>query len=313
MPLLLRRVPALRGCHSCLKSSGHRTAPTPPSPAGINSAAASSSATAPPRRALATMGHGASTFYDPYTLLGVRRGCSEVELKKAYRKAALRHHPDRQAASGTDPADAEIMFKQVSEAYETIVRQRSMASSGAGGRCGGGGAAGPGSSRGQQHDWGSQSYGAHQRRQRQQRQQYQYQQQQQQRQQQQQQYSEYEYEYEETGWYNKARPASLGLGPGLVFAGLAMGLVSFLSSWSSTKRTEAEHAKWQQMHERGMANSIRVAQNTAAATERRRQAVAAAAAGSDPGDSGASAAAAAAAAGQPSRVDRPASLNRADR
>ena len=63
-----------------------------------------------PRRALATMGHGASTFYDPYTLLGVRRGCSEVELKKAYGRAdgAYFAPSSALAASASQPALGQI-------------------------------------------------------------------------------------------------------------------------------------------------------------------------------------------------------------
>ena len=47
----------------------------------------------------------------PYRLLGVTRGCSEAELKKAFRLAAKRHHPDTQ--QGPDAAEAEQRFKQV--------------------------------------------------------------------------------------------------------------------------------------------------------------------------------------------------------
>lgn len=49
---------------------------------------------------------------DPYQILGVAPGCSESELKSAYKKAAMQHHPDR----GGD----EEQFKRVTEAYEII-------------------------------------------------------------------------------------------------------------------------------------------------------------------------------------------------
>ena len=53
---------------------------------------------------------------DYYDLLGVDRGVSEDEIKKAYRKLALKYHPDR------NPGDkqSEANFKEVSEAYEAL-------------------------------------------------------------------------------------------------------------------------------------------------------------------------------------------------
>jgi len=55
-------------------------------------------------------------FQDYYQTLGVARGASAEEIKKAYRKAALRYHPDRNAG---DP-QAEEMFKACAEAYEVL-------------------------------------------------------------------------------------------------------------------------------------------------------------------------------------------------
>ncbi len=49
---------------------------------------------------------------DYYNILGVNKNASQEDIKKAYRKKALEHHPDR----GGD----EIKFKEAAEAYETL-------------------------------------------------------------------------------------------------------------------------------------------------------------------------------------------------
>lgn len=48
-----------------------------------------------------------------YQVLGIGRGVDSVAIKKAYRKAAKRYHPD------VSPED-EQKFKEVQEAYETL-------------------------------------------------------------------------------------------------------------------------------------------------------------------------------------------------
>ena len=53
---------------------------------------------------------------DYYDILGVERGCSEGDLKKAFRKAAMAHHPDR---NRHDPK-SEARFKEVNEAYDVL-------------------------------------------------------------------------------------------------------------------------------------------------------------------------------------------------
>src|ERR1700754_2301407 len=53
---------------------------------------------------------------DYYQTLGVAKGASEDEMKKAYRKLAMQYHPDR------NPNDkgAEQKFKEISEAYDIL-------------------------------------------------------------------------------------------------------------------------------------------------------------------------------------------------
>ena len=53
---------------------------------------------------------------DYYSVLGLKKGASEDEIKKAYRKLAMQYHPDR----NKDDKNAENKFKDVSEAYAVL-------------------------------------------------------------------------------------------------------------------------------------------------------------------------------------------------
>jgi curved DNA-binding protein len=57
-------------------------------------------------------------FRDYYEVLGVPRGASAEEIKRAYRSLARKHHPDLQAAADRDRAAER--FKEINEAYEVL-------------------------------------------------------------------------------------------------------------------------------------------------------------------------------------------------
>lgn len=53
---------------------------------------------------------------DPFEILGLQAGASEEEIKKAYKKLAIEHHPDKNPGN----KEAEERFKEISGAYETL-------------------------------------------------------------------------------------------------------------------------------------------------------------------------------------------------
>lgn len=53
---------------------------------------------------------------DYYEVLGLQKGVDEKEIKKAYRRIAMKYHPDR----NPDDPDADAKFKEASEAYEVL-------------------------------------------------------------------------------------------------------------------------------------------------------------------------------------------------
>lgn len=68
-----------------------------------------------------------STLENDYKILEVSPDATDDEVKKAYRAAAKKHHPDKVSHLGEDVRKAaEIKFAQVNEAYERIKKSRGM-------------------------------------------------------------------------------------------------------------------------------------------------------------------------------------------
>src|SRR2546423_7825629 len=60
----------------------------------------------------------ATTKRDYYEILGVARTADGEEVKRAYRRLAMKYHPDRN--NGDGKAEAELRFKECAEAYEVL-------------------------------------------------------------------------------------------------------------------------------------------------------------------------------------------------
>jgi molecular chaperone DnaJ len=86
---------------------------------------------------------------DYYEVLGVSRGANEAEIKSAYRKLAVRFHPDKNPGD----AEAEERFKEAAEAYSVLSDAEQRARYERLGHAGVSGAAGA------QANWGAQGFG----------------------------------------------------------------------------------------------------------------------------------------------------------
>jgi len=75
---------------------------------------------------------------DYYEVLGVSKNATESEIKKSYRKLALKYHPDK----NPDDSEAEDKFKEAAEAYEILSDQDKRAKYDRYGHAGVGGAGG---------------------------------------------------------------------------------------------------------------------------------------------------------------------------
>jgi len=77
---------------------------------------------------------------DYYEILGLQKNASEQEIKKAYRRLAMKYHPDRNSGD----AESETKFKEVKEAYEVLSDSQKRAAYDQFGHAGLGGAGGGG-------------------------------------------------------------------------------------------------------------------------------------------------------------------------
>lgn len=59
---------------------------------------------------------------DYYSILGVDRLCSENDIKQAYRKLAMQHHPDRNPGQSKDGLTNNA-FQEINEAYHTLINK----------------------------------------------------------------------------------------------------------------------------------------------------------------------------------------------
>lgn len=72
--------------------------------------------------------YSSTTAKNPYSVLGIEKTATDDEVKKAYRRLAMKFHPDKVEGLGEEvKKNAEQQFREINEAYETIKKQRGIA------------------------------------------------------------------------------------------------------------------------------------------------------------------------------------------
>ena len=72
-------------------------------------------------------GSSSTTHKDPYKVLGLTSSATDEEVKKAYRRLAMKYHPDKVEGMGEEvKKNAEAQFREINEAYEQIKTARGM-------------------------------------------------------------------------------------------------------------------------------------------------------------------------------------------
>jgi DnaJ like chaperone protein len=77
--------------------------------------------------AMLNLRDGATSLEAAYKVLGITKDATDEEVKAAYRKMALKHHPDRVATLGDDvKRAAEVKFKEINDAKDKIYKARGL-------------------------------------------------------------------------------------------------------------------------------------------------------------------------------------------
>ena len=64
---------------------------------------------------------------NPYEVLGIPPSATDEEVKKAYRRLAMKYHPDKVEGMGEEvKKNAAAQFREINEAYEQIKTARGM-------------------------------------------------------------------------------------------------------------------------------------------------------------------------------------------